>query len=135
MVRKRLTFGNKVFQFYKTLTPPYITLKGIEVIQPHENHEIWGYMEKFYDKFFQDTRNRVFVFGINPGRFGSGTTGITFTDPVALESICGITNKLVKRREISSEFIYKFIEHWGGARLFYRDFFLTAISPLGFVRN
>jgi len=80
-------------------------------------------------------RNRVFVFGINPGRFGSGTTGVPFTDPVALENVCGIANKLVKRRETSSEFVYQFIERWGGPHVFYRDFFLTAISPIGFIRN
>jgi hypothetical protein len=32
-------------------------------------------------------------------------------------------------------FIYEFIKLWGGAEKFYRDFFLTAVSPLGFVKN
>jgi len=133
MAKKRLTFGNKVIEFYKTLIPPHIPLKGIGVILPYEDQEVLEYTEKFFNKFFRDTRKRVFVLGINPGRFGSGTTGIPFTDPVSLENACGIVNKLVKRREISSEFMYRFIEHWGGARAFYRDFFLTAISPIGFV--
>lgn len=135
MIKKKLTFGNKVLKFYKTLTPPCIPLKGVGVIQPYENREVWEYMEKFFNKFFRDMRKRIFVFGINPGRFGSGTTGIPFTDPVALENVCGIVNKLVKRRETSSEFMYQFIEHWGGPNVFYRDFFLTAISPIGFIRN
>jgi hypothetical protein len=77
----------------------------------------------------------VLVFGINPGRFGAGITGITFTDPVALETFCGIKNNLSKKRELSSVFIYEFIELWGGPKKFYRDFFLTAVSPLGFVKN
>lgn len=131
---KRLTFGNKVLAFHKTLTLPH-TPKGIEVIRPYESQEVLEYMEKFFNKFFQDARKRVFVLGINPGRFGSGTTGIPFTDPVALENVCGIANTLAKRRETSSEFMYQFIEHWGGPRDFYRDFFLTAVSPIGFVRN
>lgn len=135
MITKKLTFGNKVLKFYKTLALPHIPLKGIEVIQPYQNQEVRGYMEKFFNKFFRDTRKRIFVLGINPGRFGSGTTGIPFTDPVALESACDIGNKLVKRREISSEFIYQFIKHWGGPRVFYRDFFLTAVSPIGFVQG
>jgi hypothetical protein len=75
------------------------------------------------------------VLGINPGRFGGGVTGVMFTDPVALESICGIRNDLVKRRETSSEFVYDFIGHYGGPQRFYREFFLSAVSPLGFVRN
>jgi len=134
-ISKRLTFGNKVLEFYKTLKLPLIPLKGIEMIHPYKDQEVWGYMEKFFNKFFRDTKKRVFVLGINPGRFGSGTTGIPFTDPFALERVCGITNGLVKRRETSSEFIYQFIEHWGGPRTFYRNFFLTAVSPIGFTRN
>lgn len=132
---KKPTFENKVINFYKNLTHPHISLKGIEAIQPYKDPEVLGYMEKFFKKFFHDTRKRVFVFGINPGRFGSGTTGIPFTDPVALESVCDIENTLTKRRETSSEFIYKFIKHWGGPRAFYRDFFLTAVSPIGFVQS
>ncbi len=132
---KKLTFDNKVLEFYRNLTQPRISLKGIGVLPLYKDQEVWGYMEEFFNKFFRDTRKRVFVLGINPGRFGSGTTGIPFTDSVSLENACGIVNKLVKHREISSEFIYRFIEHWGGARAFYRDFFLTAISPIGFVRN
>ena len=124
---KKLTFGNKVLEFYKTFTPPRIPLKGIKVIRPYENKEVVKYMGKFFNKFFRDTKKRVFVLGINPGRFGSGTTGIPFTDPVALESVCGIANKLEKRKETSSEFIYLFIEQWGGPRTFYRDFFLRTI--------
>ncbi len=135
MATKKLTFGDKVLEFYETLTPPHIPLKGIEVIRPYQNQEVWGYMEKFFDKFFRDTRKRIFVLGINPGRFGSGTTGIPFTDPVALESVCDIVNNLAKRRETSSEFMYQFIKHWGGPRAFYRNFFLTAVSPIGFVQN
>lgn len=74
------------------------------------------------------------MFGINPGRLGSGLTGVTFTDPVALSDFCGIANSLPRNRERSSEFIYAAIERYGGPVKFYRQFFLTAISPLGFTR-
>lgn len=134
MANKKPTFGNKVLNFYKSIIPPQIDLSGVEILLPHKDREVWGYMEKFFNKFFRDTRNRVFVFGINPGRFGSGTTGIPFTDPIALES-CGIVNKLIKRRETSSDFVYQFIKYWGGPHVFYRDFFLTAVSLVGFIRN
>ena len=92
-------------------------------------------MEKFFNKFFQDARKRVFVIGINAGRLGSGTTGVPFTDPIELENSCGISNTLTKRREISSEFLYKFIAKWGGARTFYGDFFFTGMLPVGLVRD
>ena len=35
---------------------------------------------------------------------------------------------------MSSEFMYTFIDEWGGADAFYHDFFLSAVSPIGFVR-
>ena len=135
MTAKKATFGNQVLEFYKTLTPPTIRVKGIKVIEPHKNEEIRGYMEKFFNKFFHDTKKRVFVIGINAGRLGSGTTGIPFTDPVELENSCGIANTLAKRREMSSEFLYKFIAKWGNARTFYKDFFFTGMLPLGLVRD
>jgi uracil DNA glycosylase superfamily protein len=129
------TFGEKVLDFYRNLTAPKNLPSGIETMNPYETPEVREYVERFLKKYFSDNRERVFVLGINPGRFGSGVTGVTFTDPVALEKFCGINNTLEKRREISSEFIYEFIQQWGGPERFYQHFFLTAVSPLGFVRD
>jgi hypothetical protein len=129
------TFGDRALNFYTTLSGIDGLPSHIQVMNPYARPEIRRYVSLFLRKFFSDDRARVFVFGINPGRFGAGVTGVTFTDPVALERFCGIPNELEKRREISSEFIYEFIERWGGVEKFYRDFFLTAVSPLGFTRN
>ena len=92
-------------------------------------------MRSFLDKFFHDDEKRVLVLGINPGRFGAGITGVTFTDPVALADMCGIANDLPRRRELSSVFIYDVIARLGGPAKFYSRFFLSAICPLGFTRN
>ena len=135
MTAKKATFGNQVLEFYKTLVPPTIRVKGVKVIQPHKNEGVWTNMEKFFNKFFQDTKKRVFVIGINPGRLGSGTTGVPFTDSIELENSCDIANTLVKRREMSSGFLYKFIAKWGCAGTFYKDFFFTGMLPLGLVRD
>jgi hypothetical protein len=132
---QKSTFGEKVLDFYKNLTAPNNLPSGVETMNPYETSEVRGYVEIFLKKFFSDNRHRVFVLGINPGRFGSGVTGVTFTDPVALEKFCGINNTLEKRRELSSEFVYEFIHQWGGPERFYSNFFLTAVSPLGFVRD
>ena len=129
------TFGDRALHFYTTLSAIDGLPSNIQVMNPYATPEIRRYVELFLRKFFSDHRERVFVFGINPGRFGAGVTGVTFTDPVALERFCGIPNQLEKRREVSSEFVYAFIERWGGVEKFYRDFFLTAVSPLGFTRN
>jgi len=73
--------------------------------------------------------------GINPGRFGGGVTGIPFTDPIRLEKVCGIKNDFLKKQELSSVFIYSMIEAYGGAEKFYGQFYISAISPLGFIKD
>lgn len=83
----------------------------------------------------QTGRGRVPILGINPGRFGSGLTGVTFTDPVALADECGISNHLPRKRELSSIYIYEMIRHMGGPAEFYQQFFLSAVCPLGFTRK
>ena len=132
---KNLTFSKKILGFYDKITLPETLASGIEIIHPYTTPEVREYVKKFYNKFFLDTKDRVFVFGINPGRFGSGVTGVPFTDPVALQEYCGIINVFEKRRELSSQFVYEFIERWGGVCKFYKNFFLTAVSPIGFIRN
>lgn len=104
-------------------------------MNPYTDAHARGCVRAFLDRYFSDNVKRVLVFGINPGRFGAGITGVTFTDPVALAEKCGIENDLPRRQELSSIFIYDVIEKCGGAREFYRRFFLTAVSPLGFTRN
>ena len=121
-----------MLQFLDRLRAPRGLPRGIEVMNPYRDPRVRGYVERFFRTFYADTAPRTFVFGINPGRFGGGRTGIMFTDPVALEDCCGIPNDLDKRREISSEFIYDFIGDCGGVQGFYSRFFLTAVSPLGF---
>ncbi|HTM68098.1 MAG TPA: DUF4918 domain-containing protein, partial [Candidatus Binatia bacterium] len=38
-------------------------------------------------------------------------------------------------RELSSTFVYQVVEAMGGAKQFYKDFFLTATCPLGFTKH
>lgn len=92
-------------------------------------------MRAYYERFYRDNLSRVFVFGINPGRFGAGVTGIPFTDPAALANDCGIANSFADRRELSSTFVYDFIRQWGGVSRFTRDFYLTAVCPFGFTKQ
>ena len=129
------TFAKKATDFYNNLAFPSKLPKKVEVMNPYQFPEVQKYLGSFLKKFYMDRDNRIFVFGINPGRFGSGLTGVTFTDPVALSNFCGIPNTLPRVRERSSEFIYSFIEKYGGTEKFYKDFFLTAVSPLGFTLN
>jgi Domain of unknown function (DUF4918) len=128
------TFASRALQFYRRLSSPAVPA-GVVVMNPYKSRRVMGYVADFLGRYFADDAPRVLVFGINPGRFGAGITGITFTDPVALADFCGVTNDLPRKRELSSIFIYDFIHRYGGVREFYRTFFLTAICPLGFTRD
>ncbi len=128
------TFAEKAIAFHHQLKLE-IDLSGIEVMNPFRNQETVIISERFFTKFFKDNNKRIFIFGINPGRFGAGLTGISFTDPIRLEQNCGITNNLPKKPELSSEFVYKMIGSYGSVFDFYSKFFVTAVSPLGFLKE
>ena len=128
------SFGARVFDFYRRLEAPRVP-RGIRVMNPYTHARTCEALRAFLDRFYADDAPRVLVFGINPGRFGAGITGVTFTDPVALTDFCGVPNDLPRKRELSSVFVYDFIEHFGGVDQFFSRFFLTAASPLGFTRR
>jgi hypothetical protein len=90
---------------------------------------------EFFTRFFNDSNQRTFILGINPGRFGGGITGIPFTDPIALEEYCGIKNNLTKKPELSSRFVYLLIKEFGGAKKFYSKFFISAAFPLALIKS
>ncbi len=92
-------------------------------------------VETFFYKFYDDNKPRHLIFGINPGRFGAGTTGINFTAPKQLKEFCGIDHAFRAHSELSAEFIYDSIHAYGGVKKFYADYFITSVSPLGFIRR
>lgn len=124
-----------MIDFYRHLKPPRLGDVDVETLFPYRDPDVRTCMEAFYGRFFSDREARVFVIGINPGRFGGGTTGVPFTDPVSLERQCGITNDFPKRRELSAEFVEAVIERMGGPKAFYASFFITAVSPVGFTKD
>jgi len=130
-----MTFTEKTLAFYKQLAPGKKLPDDVEILNPYSRPETMAACKAFYNKFYNDHKNRRIIFGINPGRFGAGVTGIPFTDPVQLEKACGIPNDFDKKPELSSQFIYLLIENMGGVIPFYRHYFIGAVSPLGFVKN
>lgn len=129
-----MTLSDQILSFYKSLSLS-VSIPGVEVLNPFHQPEPFLLCEKFYHQFYNDSNPRRIILGINPGRLGGGTTGIPFTDPIKLETHCGITNNLPKKAELSSDFIYRMIDAWGGAAKFYNQFFISAVCPLGFTRN
>lgn len=128
-------FAAKAINFFNNLNLKTAFPKGVEVMNPYKEKEVRKLVEQFFKKFFDDKKERTGVFGINPGRFGAGITGIAFTDPINLQEKCGIENDMQQKHELSSVFIYEMIAAYGGAEKFYGDCFLTALSPLGFVKD
>jgi hypothetical protein len=130
-----LTFGGQVIDFIHQLPTELKLPRGIELLQPFNNPLTHDFVIKFYNRFYNDYNPRTFIFGINPGRFGAGITGIPFTDPINLKIKCGIQNSLTQKHEFSSLFVYRVIDVMGGAEMFYKNFYITAVCPLGFIRD
>jgi hypothetical protein len=129
------SFAAQVMEFYKTLELTTHLPNGVAVMNPFKSREVRNISGEFFKKYYQDNNPRTFILGINPGRFGAGVTGITFTDPVRLEKECGIPNSFEKRPELSSVFIYEMITRYGGPETFYSNFYLSAVCPLGFMKD
>lgn len=108
---------------------------GVTIMNPYINQDTWATASRFYEKFYNDKEPRGYIFGINPGRFGAGMTGVPFTDPIRLAEKCGIPNEWNRKAELSSIFVYQMIDAYGGVEEFYSRFYITAISPLGFVKD
>jgi len=131
----KVTQSYAILKFYKNLRPHFALPAGVAIMNPFENKEALKLAEAFYHKFYNDTHRRTYIFGINPGRFGGGITGVPFTDPIRLKDACGIDSDLPRKAELSSIFVYDVIDAYGGVKAFYKDFFITALSPLGFTKN
>lgn len=125
----------KLIGFYQTLQPPRHLPQGIEILFPQKNEEVLNIIEEFFLKYFDDNHSRRLSFGINPGRFGGGITGINFTAPRQLKNNCEIDHAFGNSSELSAEFIYEVIDKYGGPEKFYHDHFITAVSPLGFTKD
>ena len=129
------TFASRAANFFLNLPPQHGLPKNIQTMNPYETEEVKNIVIEFYKKYFSDNNKRILALGINPGRFGGGITGISFTDPAALEKHCGIENSFDKKREISSEFIYSFITKYGGVEEFYSRCFISALYPLALIKD
>ena len=126
--------AKSIINFYRSLDPPSLP-KGIEILFPQQTKEVMKVVETFFTKFYNDTKPRHLIFGINPGRFGAGTTGINFTAPKQLKEFCGIDHGFKSQTELSAEFIYESIQAFGGVEKFYKNYFITSVSPLGFIKG
>jgi len=129
-----MTFGERVVEFNLGLKL-HVAIPNVEVLNPFKDSYTVSLARQFYNKYYGDTSKRHVILGINPGRFGSGLTGVPFTDPIKMETFCGISNTLPKKAELSADFIYTMIAAFGGPEKFYHQFYIHSVCPLGFTRN
>ncbi|MDD2278753.1 MAG: SMUG2 DNA glycosylase family protein [Bacteroidales bacterium] len=130
------TFGEKAIDFNRNLRYSGKLPEGFQVINPfQDNPETMEVMQQFYHKFYNDSNQRRFIIGINPGRHGAGVSGVPFTDTKRLESICGIKMQSAYTHEVSSVFVYDMIAEYGGAKNFYKEFYINSPFPLAIIRN
>ncbi len=131
-----MTFADNILSFLKKLQLNIGLPHEVEVMNPFkDNAAAMHICTQFYKKYYSDNNNRRMIIGINPGRFGGGVTGIPFTDPIRLKKECGIDNTWQPKQELSSVFVYNVINAFGGPNKFYSNFYITAVSPLGFTKH
>ncbi len=130
------SFADKVIEFNRRLHYSGKLPKGFNVMNPYlDNPETLDVMQQFYHKYYNDSRQRKFIIGINPSRHGAGVTGVPFTDTKRLESVCGIPMHSAHTHEVSSVFIYDLIAEYGGPEAFYSQFYINSPFPLAIVRE
>jgi len=127
-----MTFADRIIEFNTSLSFDGSLPEGIRIMNPFKDDYILQVSSLFYRKFYDDTRPRHLILGINPGRFGAGFTGVPFTDTKRLTGECGIRYTGRQTHEPSSVFVYEVIKEYGGPALFYSDFYITSVCPLGF---
>lgn len=130
-----MTWGQHIIDYYKNLSPPKPLPDDIEWLHPQLSPEVMDVVNQFYTKYYSDNRPRTILLGINPGRYGAGVTGVNFTAPRQLNRYCQITHPFKDQSELSAEFIYDMIQSYGGPELFYKDYFIGSVCPLGFVQH
>jgi len=130
------TFAEEVVEFNQNLKYSGKLPDDFQVLNPYlDNPETLVVMQKFYEKYYNDSEQRKFLIGINPSRHGAGVTGVPFTDTKRLESVCGIKMESAYTHEVSSVFIYDMIAEYGGAEEFYKDVYINSPFPLAIVRK
>src|SRR5690554_6390913 len=130
------TFAKQVIDFQKNISLTAELPSKTKVFNPcKDNALIQDILKQFYSKFFDDHQHRKLMVGIKPGRLGAGVTGIPFTDTKRLSEVCGIDTETFETHEPSSVFVYELIQAFGGPKKFYREFYISSVCPLGFVRQ
>jgi hypothetical protein len=130
-----MSWATSLLKFYTSLQPPLELPDDVQWLYPQKDPVVMQTVKRFLDKYYNDNHRRRLLFGINPGRFGAGVTGVNFTAPRQLKQFCQIDHPFKDQSELSAEFIYDMIMQFGGPEKFYGKFFITSVCPLGFIKH
>jgi hypothetical protein len=130
------TLADRIIAFNQQLEFPRHLPEGIHVLNTFVSSPLaLECSSAFYRKYYSDNEPRHMILGINPGRFGSGMTGIAFTDPKRLDEEWQKRFAGQMTHEPSSEYVYQVIAAYGGIADFYRRFYINSVCPLGFTTS
>lgn len=128
-------FYNNILKFNNYLSNIKIDLpKNYNIINPFngENKDkIKEITNVFYKKYYNDNNKRYLILGSSPARRGTATTGIPFEDTSHLYELTKISIDDFYIKKSNSDFLYEVMDKYGGVDKFYKDFYLSFISPLG----
>ena len=130
-----MLFSESIFKYIEgfKINLPKIP-SSVQFLLPYEADAVRLISDRFYNAFYADINCRKLILGINPGRLGAGMTGVPFTDSKRLIENCNIETE-IQCYEPSSEFIYQMITAYGGVEKFYKNYFISSVSPIGFVKD
>ena len=94
--------------------------------------ENWPNVKRFYAVYYGATYPDTVLCGINPGRNGAGKTGVPFIDFSSLSKLLDGIGREDKER--SAQFFFEIVQHFG-PRTFFRSFYVTNFSWVGYARQ
>ncbi|HIP11449.1 MAG TPA: DUF4918 family protein [Arcobacter sp.] len=92
----------------------------------------WENVKRFNEKYYDGYYPKTVLCGINPGKNGAGKTGVPFLDFSSLSKL--IDGVVSADTERSAQFFYDIAEEID-AEKFYRSFYVTNISWIGFTKD
>jgi len=92
----------------------------------------WENVKRFNEKYYNGNYPKTVLCGINPGKNGAGKTGVPFLDFSSLSELLEGVNRTDTER--SAQFFYNIVKEFG-AKNFYKSFYVTNISWIGFIHN
>ena len=133
----RKTNSEKILDYCEKLSN--IKLDSFEnyiIINPYSSNkeQIKLITTKFYNKYYNDNKNRRLILGSNPARRATAVTGIPFEDAAHIQQTTGIFIDNFYVNKSSSNFLYDVIDEYGRCEKFDSDFYMNFVFPLGIAK-